>query len=283
MTPTATSNHPGRPPAAARDELDELYVGYLPAAPRRTARLVRRVVPALLLAAGAVAVLAAALQGGFDPGVFEYGVTRTLEGTLHERPYPWLAGARAVGPLESSGTDPTTAERGALLVGVGKHGAAADAAGLDGRKVRLEATRIESPLGSMLELVPGSLETVDGAAAPAEPSAADEELGRVEVTGEIVDSKCFLGVMKPGKGKPHRSCAARCLSGGIPPQLLVVASDGSRRLLLLAGEDGAPLAPAVFLELVSEPVMANGVVERRAGILVLRIDAGGLRRAGAGL
>jgi hypothetical protein len=107
-----------------------------------------------------------------------------------------------------------------------------------------------------------------------------ETLGRVEsLLGEIVDSKCFLGVMKPGEGKPHRSCATRCLSGGVPPQLLVESSDGSRRLLLLAATDGSALAPASFLGLVGEPVMASGTVERRAGLLVLRLDASGLRRA----
>jgi hypothetical protein len=27
------------------------------------------------------------------------------------------------------------------------------------------------------------------------------------LTGEIVDSKCYLGVMNPGQGKVHRDCA----------------------------------------------------------------------------
>jgi DMSO/TMAO reductase YedYZ heme-binding membrane subunit/nitrite reductase/ring-hydroxylating ferredoxin subunit len=255
-----------RAAAAPPPDGDELYVGYLPAAPPLTARFVRRVVPALVAGAAAVAALVAVLQGPFDPGVFEYGEPRSIGGTLYERPYPML--------VEAGDGQPA---RGALLVGVGKHGAAEAAAGLDRRRVRLEATRIESPLGSMLELVPGRLEAVADAASPAAPPAPGEELGRIEVAGEIVDAKCFLGVMKPGRGKPHRSCAARCLSGGIPPQLLVEATDGSRRLLLLAGEDGAPLAPARFLDLVSEPVVASGVVERRSGALVLRVDAGGLR------
>jgi hypothetical protein len=184
-------------------------------------------------------------------------------------------------------------------VSEGKHGSAAAAAGLDGRRVRLEATRIESPRTKMLELVADSLAPVsDAAAAAGEDGAqsppATETLGRIEVTGEIVDSKCFNGVMKPGKGKPHRACAARCLSGGIPPQLLVVsaegasrlqgeaegaAAEGASRLLLLADSTGGPLAPATFLDLVGEPVTASGTVERRAGLLVLRLDDYGLRRA----
>ncbi len=111
----------------------------------------------LVIAAAAVAALLAALQAPFDPGTFEFGTTRAVAGTVLERPYPMLV-------------DEET-RRGALLVREGKHGAAPDAVGLDGRQVRLEATRVESPLGSMLELVPGTLEPA-GAPADASPSAA---------------------------------------------------------------------------------------------------------------
>ena len=38
-----------------------------------------------------------------------------------------------------------------------------------------------------------------------------EVLGPVELTGEIADSKCWLGVMNPGEGTVHRDCARRCL------------------------------------------------------------------------
>ena len=112
----------------------------------------------------------------------------------------------------------------------------------------------------MLELVPDTLEPA--AAAEAVSPRRPNRSGRVELTGEIVDSKCFLGVMKPGRGKPHRSCAARCLAGGIPPQLLVVSAEGASRLLLLADAQGGPLAPESFLDLVGEPVTASGT--RRA-------------------
>jgi nitrite reductase/ring-hydroxylating ferredoxin subunit/DMSO/TMAO reductase YedYZ heme-binding membrane subunit len=274
-------NPPGTPvepaacevvPAAAEvsERRDELYIGYLPAAPPATARFLGLVAPALLGAVAATAALVAALQGRFDPGVFEYGRTRTFEGTVGERPYPMLIGAREAG----TGGPGAAA---ALLVRPGKHGAAADVAGLDGRAASLEATMVVSPQGGMLELLPETLAAID-AGVGAAPSTG-EELGSVELTGEIVDSKCFLGVMKPGRGKPHRSCAARCISGGIPPQLLVEAVDGSRRLLLLATRDGAALPPDQLLDLVGEPVTARGQVERHAGILALLLDDGGLRRA----
>jgi len=259
--PPGTPIEPARIAGAVREESDELYVGYLPAAPPRVARFVRRLVPALLVTALAVAALVAVLQAPFARGVFEFGSPRSVRGTLIERPYPLLV------------EDGTT--RAALLVREGKHGASSDGAGLDGRRVELEATRIESPLGRMLEIVPGTLE---GTGTDRTLETPDPVGPVANLLGEIVDSKCFLGVMKPGQGKPHRACAARCLSGGIPPQLLVESADGSARLLLLATADGGALAPASFLDLVGEPVVASGTVERRAGLLVLRLDEAGLRR-----
>jgi hypothetical protein len=266
-----------RPPggagtAGAARDLDELYVGYLPAAPPRTARWMRQVVPALVVVAGALAAVLAAAQRPSDPGVFEYGSVRSVEGTVVEQPYPMLVEAESADSASEAKMGATS-----LLVRPGKHGAVTDVAGLEGQRVRLDATRITSPLGSMLELVPG---TIEPTAAPAATELGlATRTGPVSLIGEIVDSKCFLGVMKPGRGKPHRSCAARCISGGIPPQLLVEAADGERRLLLLANDDGSALEAAGVLDLVGEPVAADGVVERREDVLVLRVGAGGLRRA----
>lgn len=46
---------------------------------------------------------------------------------------------------------------------------------------------------------------------------ANEVTTPVTLDGELVDSKCYLGTMKPGDGKTHKSCAILCLRGGIPP------------------------------------------------------------------
>jgi len=48
------------------------------------------------------------------------------------------------------------------------------------------------------------------------PFEKQVNLGIKEVQGEIVDPKCFFGVMNPAEGKIHKSCAIRCISGGIP-------------------------------------------------------------------
>ena len=101
--------------------------------------------------------------------------------------------------------------------------------------------------------------------------AARISLGRRTFIGEIVDSKCFLGVMNPGQLKPHRACAVRCISGGVPPVLLVRQTDGTARYLLLVAPDGQPVNQRV-LDLVAEPVEITGEVERQGELLVLRAD-----------
>jgi hypothetical protein len=77
--------------------------------------------------------------------------------------------------------------------------------------------------------------------------------------------------MKPGRGKPHRGCAARCLSGGIPPFLLVENDAGERVALLVAAHDDSPLPKAV-LKRVGETIELEGEVERAEGLLTLRLD-----------
>ena len=68
--------------------------------------------------------------------------------------------------------------------------------------------------------------------------------------------------MNPGNGKVHRDCAARCISGGIPPAFLVRDAEGSRTMLL------ANLAPRM-LDHVAEPVTLRGTAADTGGRLIL--------------
>ena len=103
-------------------------------------------------------------------------------------------------------------------------------------------------------------------------------LGRQTFIGEIVDSKCFLGVMNPGQLTPHRACAIRCISGGVPPVLLVRQEDGSAGYLLLVSDNGKPVNKQV-LDLIAEPVEITGEVELQGELLILRADPARYRRA----
>ena len=81
------------------------------------------------------------------------------------------------------------------------------------------------------------------------------------LVGEIVDTKCYLGAMKPGRGKPHRSCASLCIRGGIPAALLVRTETGERELIHLVDPAGRPLGPEL-LEWVGQPVEIVGLLRR---------------------
>ncbi len=95
--------------------------------------------------------------------------------------------------------------------------------------------------------------------------------------GEIVDSKCFLGVMNPGQLTPHRACAIRCISGGVPPVLLVRQRDGPAIYLLLVSAEGKPVNKQV-LDMVAEPLEITGEVERQGELLILRADPATYRK-----
>jgi hypothetical protein len=250
-------------------EREELYVGYLPEAPPRLARRMRRVVLALVSGA---ALAAAALAFGhtrLPRSVFEYASYRTFEGTVVERPYPALLVRRpgTAGELQAFSRY--------LLVGQGKHGAAAEVAGLDGRVVRLEGSLVYRDGNTIIEVVPGSVAEASGpAGAPGRP----ERLGRMAILGEIVDSKCYLGVMNPGSSKPHRDCAVRCISGGAPPLFVARDVEGRSLQLLLVGSDGRALNREV-LDFVAEPLEITGEVVKTGDTLVLEAEPAAFRRA----
>jgi hypothetical protein len=255
---------------------DELYVGYGAAMPPRTARRVRRAIALVAALAIAVPLALVAAQAAFAPASFEFGVVRSFEGTVRERPVPILMLDRP----GTAGAEPAVTQ--VLLVAPGKHGARPDVAGLDGRRVRVAGSLVYREGHTMLEIAPGSVAEAPLAAKgaiAAVPRVPVEDLGTMTLAGEIVDAKCHLGVMNPGEGKTHRGCAARCIAGGIPPILRVESADGESRVLLLVGPRGEPLDREI-LHLVAEPVRVTGRVERQGGLLVLHADPAHVRRLG---
>jgi hypothetical protein len=127
----------------------------------------------------------------------------------------------------------------------------------------------------MFEVEPESVTTLGGslesAAAASSSALAGATSDPVTLTGEIVDSKCFLGVMVPGSGKTHKECASLCLRGGIPAGFHVQDRSGRSSLLLLTGPDGEPIgAPAV--QSAGEATSVTGSIHRQGEWLALRTD-----------
>ncbi len=241
--------------------MNEYYVGYLPKAPSGIARRIQAVVVFLLVFSAVGAMVFARVQRTFAPSVFEYGRLGTFEGTIEASPYPILIVA-----------GPGSAELGAsryLLVAEGKHGADSEVAAFTGKNVQLRGTKIYRDNQTMLEVASGSISLKGDSAQSVPPS---QELDAFELSGEIVDSKCYLGVMNPGSGKVHRDCAVRCISGGIPPIFATNDFNGSPAILLLTGLDLKPLPKESFLKLVAQPVRIRGKVVKTGETVYLKTE-----------
>jgi hypothetical protein len=207
---------------------DEFYIGYEPEMPAGLVMPVRLAAVALAVGASLLALGLLFVQRAPSDGVFEFGRLRVFDGRIVERPYPMLR-------TEDGGRY--------WLAGPGKRGAAALVEGLDGRSARVRGTLIQRGEDRMIQIEAGSVTPreapSDRATAGLDSTLRAGPLASLE--GEIVDSKCHLGVMKPGEGPTHRDCAVRCLLGGVPPMLVVRQGAGVRRLPLVA-PDGSPLA-----------------------------------------
>ena len=237
--------------------MGEFYVGYLPSMPPGIRRRVRAVVAAAVLLAIAGAALFAASQKQFAESFFDYGKPAEFSGTIALQPFPTLtAGETHQSPY--------------LLVAPGKHGADALLAGWDGKQVRLRGTLIQRIEGRMIEIESSTI--TESGSIHVNP-AVRTDLGEATLSGEIVDTKCFLGVMNPGEGKVHRDCAARCLSGGVPPALVTTEIGGTQRIVLLIDERGNRLLKLAYLARVGQPVSIHGQLEQSEGLYYLRTSA----------
>jgi hypothetical protein len=241
---------------------NEFYVGYLPT-PARQRRFLLVFLPVCALLAFALAAFVGAFARPTGDGVWDTGHEVTMEGELLATPFPMLRVVRADGAIER-----------VLLVEMGKHGADARVAPLvptDGTRVAAQARGFLIARGGqrMLELVEEKPITLGGTL----PARVDARaIGTVEISGEIVDSKCWLGVMKPGDGKAHRDCATLCIRGGIPPSIICEAPDGTERRALVVGRDGTPLAFDSLAPWIAAPVVIRGNAEVVDGMAIVRVE-----------
>lgn len=240
---------------------DDFYIGYKREAPAGLGRFTRRVAIALAVALPLAAAVAAAVQRPFDGGTFEFGNVRTFEGVLRETPIPHMRLSKRVGEFAEG--------RALLLVSTGKHGVPAYVAPGFGKAVRFAGTLIYRGSTAMIEMAGADSFEVIADAAPA--GAETTDFGEVTLDGELVDTKCYLGVMRPATGKVHRACAANCLRGGIQPGLLVRTAHDFDVAVMLAGVDGGALV--VNPEWAARRIRASGRLIRLDELLALEVRA----------
>lgn len=244
---------------------DEFYIGWEAKAAPGIGKAVRVFALAVILAAMILALALAAVQHTIGVSVFEWGMVKKFSGILKSQPYPHLLVPRpgATGNEKNFSTYSLVAP---FKFGLDREKLSA----LDGKNVSLSGTLIYRDNQTMVEALPDSIIVAEHQS-PMLTGTETIPLGRQTLIGEIVDSKCFLGVMNPGQLLPHRACAIRCISGGVPPVLLVRQKTGPAIYLLLVSADGKPVNQQV-LDMVAEPVQISGEVERQGDWLILRAD-----------
>jgi len=248
------------PPLPPPTRPDDFFVGYHPAAPPDLGRWLRRLSALLLTGAIATGWAVAASQISQPETTYAYGDPETWTGQIREHPYPMLTTDNAGGTVSH-----------VHLTGPAKLGAQGAVRDRGGDYVSLRGVRIARGNQTKAELVPGSLVpgTAPGGAEPRAPAL--EDLGPRTLTGEIVDSKCFLGAMNPGILQTHRGCAIRCLNGGILPRFVVRGPGASEWELILVDPDGAPVTDDIR-GLAGLQVRVTGHVQREGDLFFFKVD-----------
>lgn len=252
---------------------DNFYIGWQASAPATFHKPVRRFALSMLVLFPLLAGGLVWLQQGFSGAVFEYGTQTTLQGELVKGPVPFLR--LTVQPT----ADSLRLYDRVLLIGLGKHGAdstirswQARQGSLAHKALTVKGTLIYHEGKAALELTDeaDALLTVSKLPMTLSPSYT-AALGPIQLTGEITDPKCFLGVMKPGEGRPHQSCAVRCIAGGIPPVLVVRDGKGQSQYYVVVGPNGEPVNSRI-LPWVGKTVKLRGQLEEVDNWLMLRAD-----------
>jgi hypothetical protein len=222
----------------------------------------------LTAAGGGLGLGLAALQPAPGPGNWDPDTVREWRGIVSAEPYAMLR-------THDLGGGPRTA----LLSCLGKCGVAARIGALAGLPVVVTGSLIQRGVHSMIAVDEvGDWIRRDGASRPDPRLAlpALQRVGEVSLAGEILDSKCWFGAMRPSTGKVHKACAALCIRGGIPPAFYARGPQAQEALMVMqtAGRAYGP----ELLPLVGDPVRLSGHVFRQGDLLVLDAPWDAIRR-----
>lgn len=256
---------------------DEFYIGWMAKAPAGFSRFVKKYLFAILPAVIIIGALLALSQKKFGTANFEFGQLTTIKGIYFNEPVPRIKviNGKDIWGNPSYITIP--------LVGYGKHGAEGVIAdiekekniSIDQKEVTLTGTLLYNDGKTILQIDKNDNPITN---ISTQPVAADmlpekKELGTMIVKGEIIDAKCYFGVMKPGEGKAHRDCAIRCILGGIPPMFVMRNEKGQANYCLMVGPNGEKINEAIR-NFVAEPVEINAKVVQYDDWIVLYINTG---------
>lgn len=90
---------------------------------------------------------------------------------------------------------------------------------------------------------------------------------RVKVTGEIIDTWCYITEIMYAKGSAHHRCAIWCAVGGIP--VSIAGKDGNVYMVLKVEGDSQNVANPAVLKIQSHEVSVEGDLYERDGVKYL--------------
>jgi hypothetical protein len=258
---------------------NEFYIGWMKDAPNNIAAFVKKYVLVLLTIVIVLSVLLALSQKKFGKGTFEFGTLTEVRGVYFAKPIPNLKvmNGKDIWGNASYITIP--------LIGYGKFGLDGVISDIEKQQhvvLESKAVTIKGTLlyndGKILMQVDGNDQPINNiAAAGTEKNEilASKDIGTLQLKGEIVDPKCFFGVMKPGEGKPHKDCAIRCILGGIPPVLRVNNTNGTTNYYFILGANGEKMNRAVQ-SYVAAPVEIKAKAVQYNDWIVLYVGNNGI-------
>lgn len=93
---------------------------------------------------------------------------------------------------------------------------------------------------------------------------------RVQITGEIVDTWCYLTEIMYGLGTAHHKCAIWCAVGGVP--VSIKGTDGKDYMILRVEGDDTSVANPKIVRIQTHQVTVDGDLYVRDGVNYLIVN-----------
>ncbi len=246
---------------------NDFFIGWSDDTPKADRRFFIGAGLGLLTATAALAGGVAFRQNRPGKGTWNQGDVREWRGTVTAEPYSMIRTADLDGR-----------PRTALLSCLGKCGVSARIGALSGKSVIIKGSLIQRGTHAMIAVVDG----MDWIREDPEPTSTNltfpeiEPLGQVTLRGEILDTKCWFGAMRPSEGKVHKECASLCIRSGLPPAFYVTDRQSQKRLMIMT-DHGLGHSKAL-LPFVADPVEITATAQKWGDLLLLDGPVSGIRR-----
>jgi len=256
--------------------VDEFYIGWQTSITKNFRHALPKFIFPAILSGFLFMIIFSFTQKHIASSSFDYDHPVSFSGTLSTNPFPHI---RTISGRDAYGNPAyhiyplvNAYKFGAAEIinrWCGEHKAENCYADITGSLIQRNGT-------SAIELTEGIGSLKETGGITAQPAFA-QLLGDTILSGEIVDPKCYLGAMNPGEGKPHRSCAIRCISGGIIPVLTWKDVSGRQYYAALSGDKGKPINHEILFA-VAEPVMVKGKLYKIDNWYWMEINISGIKR-----